>query len=681
MSLVDLGATVWFAATFDRLDYLPHLDTRHTTRRGLGLLQSEPNNNYSNLHLQHLSENTLPFQLSAVKAGDEAMDVDTPIHDEDSDTDGTGSEDSQPVESLVAGRVRRANAGNLMAAQLQVLEHGQEATTERDVEEDDLALLFAEGEEDEDQEFESDAEDNSDAQLSSDDDDDQGPTVVGDGALDGEKEIQRQEKAVRAKKRKAQVDFAIPPRRKKVVAEAPSETADTPAPRPKKKSERASWLPTAEEGPVRASARKQTKINKQIVHARLKEGEAKRVKVLAKMAAAEARKEKSRPKQMTQADKLAEAEETERLNSKDLNKWEEMERRRAEDQQAKLEAMRNKRLEGPVVTYLSSRATWLNGALVTASSKDKLEEPESVANTKSKSSRTESEDHDEMQVVNRVAGHNNTTTKSSTTVVDQMPQDNEPDKPPEGVTSHNSTQITFAPPQGPESFLSGIHQYATMPEETPPVLASDTSLATGVTGPPTDTIGPQTTDAQVLPPLGMKASGEPPSAAPKIAASTPMTTASQTHTDPVQPPGSPPPLVREQATRNLVILENFDPRAPQDRGEFSVFFNKKPPSTKSQSKPSSLSSQESLDSHEVTDEEAEPPPPELCAITSLPARYRDPATGLAYANTYAFREIQRIKEHHFAWSNLLGCYVGGTRMAARGVPEDFHPPIDSGNVA
>ena len=170
-----------------------------------------------------------------------AVDVVPPASHDGTDTEDSESEASEMVETLVAGRVRRSNAGNLMAAQLQVLEQRPESAAGGDGDDDDLALLFAEAGE-EDQEFESDAEDGSDAQLSSDDDDDQGPDVAGDDALDGEKEIERQEKTARAKKRKAQVGFAIPPRRKKIATEAPPDTESTFTPRPKKKSERASWL-------------------------------------------------------------------------------------------------------------------------------------------------------------------------------------------------------------------------------------------------------------------------------------------------------------------------------------------------------------------------------------------------------------------------------------------------------
>lgn len=71
---------------------------------------------------------------------------------------------------------------------------------------------------------------------------------------------------------------------------------------------------------------------------------------------------------------------------------------------------------------------------------------------------------------------------------------------------------------------------------------------------------------------------------------------------------------------------------------------------------------------------SEPSAAPLCVITNLPARYRDPQTGLPYASAYAFREIQRLRHGHFKWSRLLGAWVGTGTQAARGVPERFLNP-------
>ena len=63
---------------------------------------------------------------------------------------------------------------------------------------------------------------------------------------------------------------------------------------------------------------------------------------------------------------------------------------------------------------------------------------------------------------------------------------------------------------------------------------------------------------------------------------------------------------------------------------------------------------------------------EPCAITGHPARFRDSNTGLPYANSYAYKEIQKLCKGGSRWSSLLGCYVGPVASAARGVPDRFY---------
>lgn len=70
----------------------------------------------------------------------------------------------------------------------------------------------------------------------------------------------------------------------------------------------------------------------------------------------------------------------------------------------------------------------------------------------------------------------------------------------------------------------------------------------------------------------------------------------------------------------------------------------------------------------------EPPHPALCVITSQPARYRDPKTGLPYYNAYAFKEIQKLAKGNFKWSKLLSTWVGDGSDAAQGVPDRFTRP-------
>lgn len=268
-----------------------------------------------------------------------------------------------PVESLVSGRVKRTTAGNRLSAVL-----AQEG-------DDELELLFAEDEED--VEFKSDdAEEGSDVQLdSSSDEEDKGPAQVDDD-LEGEKELQKQVRGEQRKKRAAQEAFKRPGTRKKLAID-PRERAtfpSTPAPRSRKKSERVSWIPTAEEGPTRSSTRKQTVQNKEIIHLRMIENEKRRIHTIGVMEAAAKRRQT--PKFVSQQERLEEAARTERRNAKSLNRWEESEKKRIEDQKAKLEALQNRQLNGPVICWWSGKAKWVNGKLEGVGSKDGQEPKE-----------------------------------------------------------------------------------------------------------------------------------------------------------------------------------------------------------------------------------------------------------------------------------------------------------------
>ncbi|MCJ1399084.1 hypothetical protein MMC11_002286 [Xylographa trunciseda] len=494
-------------------------------------------------------------------------------------------DDEIQVESLVAGRSKRVTAGNRLSSLLE-----KEA-------DDELELLFAEDEEEEDVEFAGeDGDDASDAQLdSSSDDEDQGPAAAGDD-LEGEKELEKQDKAERQKKRKALEIYKRPPALKnkvKVDPTAPSGPV-TPATRPKKKSERVSWLPTPTEGPVRSSSRKQTVQNKEVVHQRMQESEKRRRRQISVMEAAAKRKEVSKAKVMTQADRMAEAARTEKRNAKSLNKWEETELKRIEEQKARLAALHNRQLQGPVTTWWSGQSKWVDGRLVAVGAKNLNSENESTIQIgesvgrpalQSTSVRMDSGDHQDVAMTGATPMFElQAPAISLDTVPAAMP-------PP-------ASQIFSAPVQAAPGFLDGIHYYASLP----PNQQSET-------GP---SLGHQVGQVEQF------------QAAPQ----TPMS-------------------ITEYSTRNLVILENIDGNATR------------PPELHNHI----LLRKKTLKPQKATHE--------LCAITGHPARFRDPRTGLPYANTYAYKEIQKLCNGGSRWSSLLGCYVGPVASAARGVPDQF----------
>lgn len=284
-----------------------------------------------------------------------------PNDSDSSSDDGTSSDEeasasaSAPVEWLATGRERRSTAGNRLKSMI--------AAEEPD---DELELLFAEDEDDAG--FTDVGDDGSDVQMDSSSDEEDGQENADD--LEGEKELEKQarEKRQAARKRKAQE--AIPMKfRKKVKINTTAATDTGPStpvasePRPKKKSERTSWLPSPADMPTRASKRGTTMLSKEQLHRQMIEREVKRLKQVEAMERKAKKMEALKKPPMTQAERLKEAEIIEKKNAKSLNRWEEAEKQREEERRAKLAALNNRTLDGPVVTFWSGVGEWVDGKL------------------------------------------------------------------------------------------------------------------------------------------------------------------------------------------------------------------------------------------------------------------------------------------------------------------------------
>ena len=368
---------------------------------------------------------------------------------ESSSADDEG-EAGPPVESLVTGRGKRVTAGNRLSSLLE---------KEGD---DELELLFAENEEEEDIEFEEDDVDASDAELDSSTDEEDNAPAKDDDDLMGEKELQKQDRLERQKKRKAQGVFKRPGALRKRVKIDPSTTPTTPAPKSKKKSERVSWVHSEADAPTRASSRKQTVQNREVVHQRLVESEQTRIKVMQHMEEAQKRKDAAKPKALTQADRMEEATKTERRNAKSLNRWEEAEKKRAEEQRAKLEALHNRKLSGPVISWWSGLTRWVNGKIVQLGVKaireaghvekpTLRESPEPAMRAENPPNEMPNALEDLDMGMPEVLHPHHLTEPSGQMALASRPQMPMPQ------------QFTFAPPQSPYGFLDGIHAYAAMP--------------------------------------------------------------------------------------------------------------------------------------------------------------------------------------------------------------------------
>ncbi|KAI1378276.1 YL1-domain-containing protein [Hypoxylon crocopeplum] len=277
------------------------------------------------------------------------------LNDVDLSSEDGGSDDehdSQSVEWLATGRERRSTAGNRMKSMI--------AAEEPD---DDLELLFAEDADDAG--FTDIEDDGSDVHMDS-SSDDEDVQENGD-ELEGEKELEKRARESRqvARKRKAQEAIPIKFRKKVKIVSTPSgsSTAPQPAPRPKKKSERTSWLPSLADMPTRASKRETTMLSKEQLHQQMIEREVKRLKQVEAMEKKAKKMEALKKPPLTQAQRLAEAAIVEKKNSKSLNRWEEAEKQREEERRAKLAALNNRTLDGPVVTFWSGVGEWVDGKL------------------------------------------------------------------------------------------------------------------------------------------------------------------------------------------------------------------------------------------------------------------------------------------------------------------------------
>ncbi|KAF2112663.1 YL1 nuclear protein-domain-containing protein, partial [Lophiotrema nucula] len=592
------------------------------------------------------------------------------------------SEPEAPQDFLAVSRARRSNAGNRMSTLL-----AQAAEEEQWGEEWEEAPN--------EEEFVGDeANDQDDFNMESSSSEDE---AEGGDEDAGEKELRKAERQERIKKRKPATNpFAarLAAARKRVKLDVPS--TESPAapelpPRPKKKSERASWIPTEEDGPVRMSARKQTVANKEHTMAKLKEKDKKRDDTLAMMKAAEARKAKNEPKTMSQAERLAEANRTERVNSKSLHRWEEAEELRAAERQAKLDALKNRQIEGPFIRYYSGPAIWIDDKLkFTGKGAPKVEDLDEKLNRAVP----------EVSEFSPESKHDNSLHNGASPLqLSQIQDDQRPVS--QGVPYSNN--IMFGPPQNPTSFLSGVEQYATPHNVTsqstapdsqnvsrPPTAQSPTQHHNQYDLPQASTSESQDSGANSLPPY-------PPFPQPHIPDphQLPPLPFDQPHpslSDPSlsqnnptlaqfqKPPAPPKPPTRKvirKALRNLLILSSFpqldDPAPTRSRTTASLLKEKDKSALVQLSMAlfgwsvadatsyvnSMLNAPKTKKAEREKDAGLPGKKKELCAVTNAVARYRDPETGIAYRDSRAFSVLRGVVGGGFMWCGALGCYVGG----------------------
>lgn len=73
------------------------------------------------------------------------------------------------------------------------------------------------------------------------------------------------------------------------------------------------------------------------------------------------------------------------------------------------------------------------------------------------------------------------------------------------------------------------------------------------------------------------------------------------------------------------------------------------------------------------DKEPRPAQPTICPITAKLAPYKDPVTGVPYADTQAFRIIRQCLDHSIVWSETYDAFITlpNQTRGAKGVPEGW----------
>ncbi|EGX52095.1 hypothetical protein AOL_s00043g485 [Orbilia oligospora ATCC 24927] len=605
-----------------------------------------------------------------------------------SDAESSGEEGLQLPETLIAGRARRSTAGNRLAQLLQ-----QEQP-------DDIDLLFEEDGDDDD--FE--AKHESDVDLGSSSDEEDKPQDQDE--LSGEKKLEQEERAAKRQKRafpgQKELDKLVKRqqnlREKRVTIQEPDQatktlTDDENTPRARKKSERISWIPTAEDLPSRQSTRRQTVANKQLIHERMKESNERRLKVIAAMNEA-SQKKKVEKTEMTQEMRLERAKKVEEINKKSLNKWQVAEEARLEAQRAKLAALHNRKIEGPYIRFYSGRAEYgANGKLITMGRRKMVEELPDVVEVKKPDEKTTDEKTTDEKTTDEKTTDEKTTDEKATdekaaeekAAEEKAAEEKTTD---ERTTDERTTDERTTDERATDEKVMEEKTVAEKPIGEKPISekpvdentdskSTDTPASIGIKEPDEDVVmedAPQV-PAIVEKPRGLDTNGtglpEP------IASAEPSTQ---------QQPSSPP--TTSQVPTYALVPSDADGSSDDTQHKIAAQLQGDLDASLFPSKPQ-VSSQtyivlEGFTKRELNNKELASkvlfphnngplPKPErpLCVTTSLPARYKDPSTGLPYASLFAYKQIQRVKAGGLQWNNELQCFFD-VQEAASGVPEGFN---------
>lgn len=599
-----------------------------------------------------------------------------------SDSDSSSDGEDVNTTGLIATRAKRTTAGNLYA------------TLRQNLDDEELQKeLLAEDEEDQG-DYEGSDKDDDDAMSSSGDEDDAGPPKEGEEDLEGEKELKRQERAALKKKRKMdEAKMRLPAwqkkTKKKVKLADDAKAEDGQPARPKKKSERSNWLPTAADMPTRQSSRSTAVANREMVTANLKVSNMRSEQQKKIMARHHEKVKANARAELTQEERFAKAAKIEKETAREFGRWEREEAERQRIREEQLAAKRKRGIDGPVIRHWSGSVLWEG---------DKIKDNRLLHGSQTiEQGNGDNETSDEVKEGNTISESTTeqpTANASPTPVSVPATPGFEGSKALQSFRSAPPAQLAAVPPPPPPSapsWLDGIYEYASRsgtPVQHSPYTPSAPAINT-----------PTATQPNVLPTIVPYQSQPQPTQPPVYHGFPPVSNYNQfaVQTPPQPPPPPPAPLIKQQAQRSLLMLEQFEhletTTTTSKRGQAKSSKDSStldPTPVASTLLPLSYPTFTDEESRYLTakfrktkllSKDAIPPAPNkvLCALTSWPAKFRDPKTALPYAGLMEYKMIQRLLAGGCQWSAMLGAWTGpaygGMGRPARGVPEGFGLPI------
>ncbi|OQN98023.1 hypothetical protein B0A48_16329 [Cryoendolithus antarcticus] len=625
----------------------------------------------------------------------------------------SSDEEDITTTGLVATRAPRQTAGNLYQ------------TLRANLDDEELQKsLLEEDELDDAEDYEGSERDDDDAAMDSSSSEDEGK---GDGDaedLEGERELRKAERREQSKRKRGQdakmrvsgMGAGRAAKRVRIEADEPGvggvgEQAEAKE-KKRKKSERSNWLPEAADMPVRQSHRSLAVANREVTHANLKVSAERSEKQRKLMADAAVKVRANVKMDLTQAQRLEKCRRIERETAKELGRFERDEAERMRLREETLAAKRRRALEGPIISVWSGSGVYEDDKLkvkrmggktlaeyvVEASRKEeesrkkaedaKRKEAERAEAAKKEAERVEWQQKEiarreqEILETERVEAEEAEGTRKAGEIAASDLDDRSDAGSRQMAAGADAVVSDSSAAEPPKvSWLSGIIDYATTatssknnkisspnPQELEKVAVVQSAPAPHTE--PADAATVASSSHHVYPawPLG----GTTSTFNAQSAAASPISA----------PTGVVHPVLREQAQRTLVILESFPSletapakttsKTSLDPTPVSVLLlpSSHPPFTSDESRYLTKSVRPRTEGVPP-----DPPAKALCAVTGWKAKYRDPKTGLEYADMQVYKILQRVLAGGCAWSGVLGAWVGPSygRMGrpAKGVVEGF----------